>query len=72
MKWVIEVAVRDMNGHRMHSYFANEGEAYSYFCKMIERDNHDEILLVLYHGTCIYSGLQDGEIDWEDLVGFFG
>lgn len=66
----VVIITRDVNGERNGHYLR-----WDKVCDYINKDNsirEDEILLVLADGVCIYSGLQyDGELNWDDLVGFF-
>ena len=67
---MVEIYVRDINGkHSIWQFDWSEGS--SDFYQIAETSAEEEILLILFNGTCIYSQLASGPITWEDVVGFF-
>lgn len=65
----VVIVTRDINGKRT-CHCLQWDSVCSY---IIDNESlHDEeILLITAGGVCVYSGLQDGAIEWEDLTGFF-
>lgn len=67
----IAIITRDVNGNctthymlwdRVCSYISDE-----------EAIRDEEILLVIFEGTCIYSALGSGhQLTWDEITGFFG
>ena len=70
----VTIITRDVNGKRTKLEYLWDS-----ICSFInghggiEANIHDddEILLILVDGICIYSGLTDNPITWEDVSGFF-
>lgn len=64
------IVTRDVNGYMLKHYLL-----WDRVCKYIEENpsiRDTEILLVIYEGTCIYSGLgATHALDWDDITGFF-
>lgn len=65
----VVIVTRDINGKRTcHSL---QWDAVCSYIDENESLQDEEVLMVVAGGYCVFSGLQHGEIDWEDLVGFF-
>lgn len=69
-KEVIKIAVRDINGKRSIYRFENRSDLLQFLNTHIPTDD-DEILLIIWSGTCVYSQLGNNPITWEDVSGFF-
>ena len=66
---MVEIYVRDINGKR--DFYRLDWQYSSDFIDLSKTSEDEEILLILFNGTCIYSQLTSGPITWEDVVGFF-
>ena len=65
----IRILVRDINGKRTSYTFNNRSDLLLSISNIFS--DEDEILLILWKGTCIYSQLGSNPITWEDVSGFF-
>ncbi len=65
------IVTRDVNGYVFKHYLL-----WDRVCSYIQEHESirdTEILLVVFEGTCIYSALgATHQLDWDDVVGFFG
>lgn len=66
---MVEIYTRDINGKR--DYWQVDWQNGNAFIDLAKTSEDEEILFILFNGTCIYSQLANGPIDWEDVVGFF-
>lgn len=67
---MVEIHTRDING-TSSVMTLRWGDIYNHINTHINDLEEEEILLVVYEGTCIYSQLGNEPIDWEDILGFF-
>ena len=67
---MVEIHTRDCNGrHTWWQINWDAGDDAIY--QIAETSADEEILLITYNGVCVYSGLCDEPIIWEEVVGFF-
>lgn len=71
----VKIISRNINGKRIHRFYEFEEDFVRDFIngKFDDLDEaEEEILLVFYQDSCVYSQLQSHEeITWEELYGFF-
>ena len=65
---MVEIYYRDIDGSAGYIEFDYLAGNRYYFKTMSE---DEEIILVLFNGTCIYSALTAEPITWEELGGYF-
>lgn len=65
----VTLIIRDINGRR-EIIKCHWNEVANFVDHLGNPDDY-EILLVYAYGVCIYSSLAHGEIDWDDIVGYF-
>jgi hypothetical protein len=62
--------MESVDGKRTIYRFENRSDLLIFLSTHVPTDD-DEILLILWAGTCIYSQLGSSPITWEDVSGFF-